>query len=91
VKKELLKIEDTKGVIRSCKLKNRQYNGQQKRTKRQTIIYKALLRKLKIDPHDPHKKNQQQHNRTYSERPPYRTSGKKMLAKTKHKKLWKFY
>jgi hypothetical protein len=27
-----------------------------KRTKRQTIIYKALLRKLKIDPHDPHKK-----------------------------------
>ena len=38
------------------------------------------------------KKNQQQHNKTYSERHPYRrTSGKKMLAKIKHKKLWKFY
>ena len=34
----------------------------------------------------------EQQNRTYSEPPPYRrTSGKWMLAKTKHKNLWKFY
>ena len=34
-------FEDTKGVIRICKLKNRQHNGQ-KRDKGQTKIYKTL-------------------------------------------------
>ena len=27
------KFKDTKGVIRNCKLKNRQYNGQKKKEK----------------------------------------------------------
>ena len=43
-------FEDTKAVIRSYKLKNRQYNDQKK--KRQTIIYKTLQRKLKIEQHE---------------------------------------
>ena len=33
-------LEDTKGVIRICKSKNRQHNGQKKGTKGQTTIYK---------------------------------------------------
>jgi hypothetical protein len=42
-------IEDTKRVIRSCKLKkDNQYNGHKKRTKLQTMIYKTLNRELKI-------------------------------------------
>ena len=49
------KIEDTKVVIRSCKTKkDRQHNGQRKRTKEQTTIYKTLHRKLKIEQHEPH-------------------------------------
>ena len=40
------KIKDTKGVIRSYKSKDRQYNGQKK--KEQTMIYKTLHRKLKM-------------------------------------------
>ena len=47
------KFEDTKGVIRSRKSKNKQYNGQKKRTKGQTMIYKTLHRKLKIEKHQP--------------------------------------
>jgi hypothetical protein len=50
-------FEDTKGVIRSRKLEERQYNGQKKRTKRQTMVYKALHRKLKIKQHESHKKS----------------------------------
>jgi len=51
------KVEDTKGVIRSRKSKKDwQYNDQKK--KRQTIIYKTLHRKLKIEQHEPHKKTE---------------------------------
>jgi hypothetical protein len=46
-------FEDTKGVIRICKLKDRQYNGK-KRQKGQTITHKSLHRKLKIEQHEPH-------------------------------------
>jgi hypothetical protein len=41
------KFEDTKEVIRSCKSKDRQYSDQKK--KGQTMIYKTLHRKLKIE------------------------------------------
>ena len=34
--------------------KERQYNGQKKGTTRQTMIYKKLHRKLKIEQHEPH-------------------------------------
>jgi hypothetical protein len=45
----LRRFEDTKGVVRSHELKkDRQYHGQKKRTKRQTMIYKILHKKLKI-------------------------------------------
>jgi 3-phenylpropionate/cinnamic acid dioxygenase small subunit len=40
-------IEDTKGVIRIRKSKDRQHNGQKKRKKGQTTIYKTLHRRLK--------------------------------------------
>jgi hypothetical protein len=44
------KFEDTKGVIRSCKSKDRQYNGaKRKKTKGQTTIYKTLHRKLRVN------------------------------------------
>jgi len=47
------KFEDTKGVIRSCKLKDRQHNDQTKtKIKRQTTIYKILHRKIKIEQHE---------------------------------------
>ena len=36
--------------------KNRQYNGQKKRTNEQTMIYKTLHRKVKIEQRKPHKK-----------------------------------
>ena len=39
------KLGDTKGVVRSHKSKDRQYNGQNKRTKEQTMINKTLHRK----------------------------------------------
>jgi hypothetical protein len=42
------KLEDTKGVIRSREpKKGRQCNGQKKRTKRQTMIYKNITQKNK--------------------------------------------
>jgi hypothetical protein len=44
------KIDDTKGVIRSRKSKNRQHNGQKKKTK---SLNKTLHRKLKIKQHEP--------------------------------------
>jgi hypothetical protein len=33
---------------------DRQYNGQKEKTKRQTMIYKTLHIKLKIEWHEPH-------------------------------------
>ena len=49
------KFEDTKGVMRNRKMrKDRQHKG--KKTKRQTMIYKTLHRKLKIAQHEPHYK-----------------------------------
>jgi len=44
-------LEDTRVATRSRKLKYRQHNGKikTKRTKEQTMIYKTLHRKLKIE------------------------------------------
>ena len=50
-------FEDTKGVIRIRKLKDRQHNGQKKNDKRTNIdlhVHLALHRKLKIKPHELH-------------------------------------
>jgi hypothetical protein len=50
VSKSRKKFADTKGVIRSHQSKkDKQYNGQRKRTKGLTTIYKTLHRKLKIE------------------------------------------
>jgi hypothetical protein len=48
------KFEDTKGVSKSYKSKDRQYSGQQK--EEQTMIYQALHtgNKLKVEQHEPH-------------------------------------
>ena len=52
-----VKLEDTKGVIRSRKSKkNRQHNDQKKTTKEQTKIYKTLHRKTKIEQQEPYPK-----------------------------------
>jgi hypothetical protein len=49
------KFEDTKGVIRNCKLKkDTQYNVQKKQDKGLTMIYKILHRKLKVEQHEHH-------------------------------------
>ena len=49
------KLKDTKGVIRSRKSKkDRQFNGQKKLKKEQTMIYKILHRKLKIEQYGHH-------------------------------------
>jgi len=49
------KFEDTKGVIRNCKLKkDTQYNVQKKKDKGLTMLYKILHRKLKVEQHEPH-------------------------------------
>ena len=45
-------FEDTKGIIKIRKLKDRQHNNQMK--KGQTTIYKILHRKLKIEQHEHH-------------------------------------
>jgi hypothetical protein len=42
-------FEDIKGVTGSRKWEDRKYNDQRKRTKGQTMIYKTLHRKLKIE------------------------------------------
>ena len=47
-------FEDTKGIFRTPDSKDRQYNDQRKKTKGQTMIYKAIHRKLKIEQHEPH-------------------------------------
>jgi hypothetical protein len=49
------KIEDTKEIIISRKLKNDiQHSGQQKKDKRTKTIYKTLHRKLNIEQHEPY-------------------------------------
>jgi hypothetical protein len=48
---QIFKFEDTKAIVRSHKLKNRQYNS--KKRKRQTMVSKTLHRKLKIEQHEP--------------------------------------
>ena len=49
------KIEDTKEIIRSRKMKkDRQHNGQQEKEIRTKTAYKTLHRKLKIEQHEPH-------------------------------------
>jgi hypothetical protein len=45
---KIFKFEDTKAIVRSHKLKNRQY-----KRKRQTMVSKTLHRKLKIEQHEP--------------------------------------
>ena len=45
-------FEDTKGIIKIRKSKDRQHNAQKK--KRQTTIYKILHIKLKIEQHEHH-------------------------------------
>jgi hypothetical protein len=47
------KFEDTKGVIRSRKSIDTQYNSRHK-NKDKTMTYKALQTKLKIQQHEPH-------------------------------------
>ena len=50
-------VDDIKSVIRSCiSVTYRQYNDQKKKDKGQTIIYKTLHRKLKIEQPESHKK-----------------------------------
>jgi isoleucyl-tRNA synthetase len=47
----------TMGVFRIRKLRDRQYNDQNKSDKKakgQTMIYKILHRQLKIEKHEPH-------------------------------------
>jgi hypothetical protein len=53
-----LKDSIKKSMKNSRRWIDRQYNGQNKTkpAKRQTMIYKILLRKLKIELHKPHKK-----------------------------------
>jgi hypothetical protein len=47
------KFENTKGVIRSRKLKkDRQYNGNIKKDKGQTMVYKSLHIQLKVEKHE---------------------------------------
>jgi hypothetical protein len=41
-------------LIRSLQLKDRHYNDQQKKDTRQTMVGKALHRKLKIEQQEPH-------------------------------------
>ena len=48
------KIEDTKEITRSCKLKKDiQHNGQQEKNKRTNTIYITIHRKLKIEQQKP--------------------------------------
>lgn len=48
-----VKVEDAKALIRSHKVQTIQW----KRTKRQTVIYKTLHGRLKIEQQEPHKQN----------------------------------
>jgi len=49
------KFEDTKGVIRSHKSKDRHYNDQKKKDKGQRMADKTLHRKLKLNNTNPTK------------------------------------
>ena len=50
------RFEDTKGDIESCKSRDGQYSGQQKKgQKQQTTIYKTLHRKLRSSNMNPTK------------------------------------
>ena len=46
---------DTKGVIRSCKLKDRQSNDQRKKGKRINNDLQNITQRTKVEPHEPHK------------------------------------
>jgi hypothetical protein len=48
------KFEETIGVITSSKWKDRQHNGKKENKTNNTIIYKTLHRKLKIEQHESH-------------------------------------
>ena len=48
-----MKCGYTKGIIRTTRTDNAMAKGG--RSKRQTIIYKELYRKLKVEQHKPHK------------------------------------
>jgi hypothetical protein len=61
IKRECLNLfreefEDTKGVIRIRKSKNRQHNGQMKKNKRTNKDLQNIHIKLKIEKHEPTKK-----------------------------------
>ena len=56
------KVWRYKGVIRSRKSKDRLYNDQEKKTKGQTMIWKTLHRKLKIEQHEPPRKTERRVN-----------------------------
>ena len=47
-------FEDTKGLIRICKSKDRQHNGQKKKYKRTNNNLQNINIKLKIEQHEPH-------------------------------------
>ena len=47
-------FENTKGVIRICKSKDRQLNDQQKKDKRANNDLQNIHIKLKIEQHEPH-------------------------------------
>jgi len=47
-------FEDTKGLIRICKSKDRQHNGQKKKYKRTNNNLQNIHIKLKIEQHEPH-------------------------------------
>ena len=49
-------FEDTKGVIRIRKSKNRQHNGQEKKDKRSNNDLQNIHIKIMIEQHEPHKK-----------------------------------
>ena len=47
------RFEDTKGAIRSCKSKERQYNYQKIKVKGQTMVIKHSTENLRIEQHEP--------------------------------------
>ena len=49
-------FEDTKGVFRNCKSNDIQWPCKWKQTTGQTMSYKTLHRKIKIEQQEPHKK-----------------------------------
>ena len=59
----LRKYEDTKGVNRSSKLKDRQYSDQKKKYNRTTMTYETLHRKI-VNPTNPHTTKQNNGSQT---------------------------